>query len=66
MQWTNASEFFAMGGYGLYVWGSFGVCFAHHDGRTRCWYAIAANRRYAKFNRATMPKVLTRQTREMT
>jgi len=25
MQWNNASEFFAMGGYGLYVWGSFGV-----------------------------------------
>ncbi|PKO83387.1 MAG: heme exporter protein CcmD [Betaproteobacteria bacterium HGW-Betaproteobacteria-11] len=26
MQWTSAAEFFAMGGYGLYVWGSFGVC----------------------------------------
>ena len=26
MNWTSASEFFAMGGYGLYVWGSFGVC----------------------------------------
>ena len=26
MQWTSASEFFAMGGYALYVWGSFGVC----------------------------------------
>jgi len=26
MQWNSASEFFAMGGYGLYVWGSFGVC----------------------------------------
>ncbi|MDP2371823.1 heme exporter protein CcmD [Rhodoferax sp.] len=25
MQWNSASEFFAMGGYGLYVWGSFGV-----------------------------------------
>lgn len=24
-QWTSASEFFAMGGYGLYVWGSYGV-----------------------------------------
>ena len=23
MKWTNASEFFAMGGYGLYVWGSY-------------------------------------------
>ena len=26
MQWANAREFFAMGGYALYVWGSFGVC----------------------------------------
>jgi heme exporter protein D len=26
MNWHSASEFFAMGGYALYVWGSFGVC----------------------------------------
>jgi heme exporter protein D len=26
MNWNSAGEFFAMGGYGLYVWGSFGVC----------------------------------------
>jgi heme exporter protein D len=25
MIWNSASEFWAMGGYGLYVWGSFGV-----------------------------------------
>lgn len=25
MQWNSAAEFFSMGGYGLYVWGSFGV-----------------------------------------
>ena len=25
MQWNSAAEFFAMRGYGLYVWGSFGV-----------------------------------------
>ena len=25
MNWASASEFFAMGGYGLYVWGSYGV-----------------------------------------
>ena len=24
--WNSASEFFAMGGYALYVWCSFGVC----------------------------------------
>lgn len=26
MQWHSAGEFFAMGGYALYVWGSFGAC----------------------------------------
>jgi len=26
MHWTDLGEFFAMGGYALYVWGSFGAC----------------------------------------
>ena len=26
MIWDSPAEFFAMGGYGLYVWGSFGAC----------------------------------------
>jgi heme exporter protein D len=25
MQWGSAAEFFAMGGYGLYVWGAYGM-----------------------------------------
>jgi len=25
LYWASWSDFFAMGGYGLYVWGSFGV-----------------------------------------
>ena len=25
MNWNSASEFFAMGGYGLYVWGAYAV-----------------------------------------
>ena len=25
VNWNSASEFFAMGGYGLYVWGSYAV-----------------------------------------
>ena len=25
MNWNSPSEFFAMGGYGLYVWGSYAV-----------------------------------------
>ena len=28
MQWNSVAEFFAMGGYGFYVWGSFGLTFA--------------------------------------
>ncbi len=26
MNWGSPAEFFAMGGYAFYVWGSFGVC----------------------------------------
>ena len=26
IMWNSPSEFFAMGGYALYVWSSFGVC----------------------------------------
>ena len=26
MMWNSFSDFLAMGGYGLYVWGSLGVC----------------------------------------
>jgi heme exporter protein D len=26
VNWNSAGDFFAMGGYALYVWGSFGVC----------------------------------------
>jgi len=25
VNWQSASEFFAMGGYGLFVWGAYGV-----------------------------------------
>ena len=25
LNWASASDFLSMGGYGLYVWGSFGV-----------------------------------------
>ena len=26
MSWSSWSEFLAMGGYGVFVWGSFGMC----------------------------------------
>ncbi len=28
MSWNSWPDFFAMGGYGLYVWGSLGMCAA--------------------------------------
>ena len=28
MTWASSADFFAMGGYGLYVWGSLGMCAA--------------------------------------
>ena len=28
MIWTSAADFFAMGGYGFYVWTSYAVCAA--------------------------------------
>ena len=28
MNWGSVNEFLAMGGYGLYVWGSYGVAVA--------------------------------------
>ena len=28
MNWVSWSDFFAMGGYGLFVWGSYGVTIA--------------------------------------
>ena len=28
MMWANPAEFFAMGGYALYVWGAYAVCLA--------------------------------------
>ena len=28
MNWESPAAFFAMGGYAVYVWGSFGVCAA--------------------------------------
>ncbi|MEO7116353.1 MAG: heme exporter protein CcmD [Caldimonas sp.] len=28
MNWNSAADFFAMGGYGTYVWGAYAVCAA--------------------------------------
>ena len=52
MNWVNAADFFAMGGYGLYVWGSFGMV-------ALCLVAevaqLAARRAAARREAATAP-----------
>lgn len=42
MIWSSWADFLAMGGYGLYVWGSFGVTAAVIAGEI---WALAARRR---------------------
>ena len=42
MVWNSGSDFFAMGGYGLYVWGSFGVTAAAIA--AEIWSVIARRR----------------------
>ena len=59
MIWDSWSDFFAMGGYGLYVWGSFALVFgcmagetALLTGRLRAIRAQLARARAAKAARA--------------
>jgi heme exporter protein D len=42
MQWGSVSEFVAMGGYGLYVWTSFGL-----TALCMLWEVLSLRRRYA-------------------
>jgi heme exporter protein D len=42
MNWASFGDFVAMGGYGLYVWGSFGMCALVIAGE--CW-SLAQRRR---------------------
>ena len=52
MNWNSASEFFAMGGYGLYVWGSYAVTAAFM--LTEPW--LAARRRRQALRAAAQPQ----------
>ncbi len=52
MNWNSASEFFAMGGYGLYVWGSYAVTAAFM--LTEPW--LAARRRRQALHAAAQPQ----------
>ena len=48
MNWNSASEFFNMGGYGLYVWGSYGV--------TAAWMLFEPWRLKRRFAQALAPQ----------
>ena len=58
MNWTSFSDFWAMGGYGIYVWGSFGVtaalmaaeAFLTRRGRRNALIHVATELQAADFN----------------
>ena len=52
MNWDGPADFFAMGGYGLFVWGSYGVALALMV--LEPW--LAARRRRQAAARAQHPK----------
>jgi len=43
VHWTSWADFFAMGGYAFYVWGSFAVCVL-----LLFWECVQAKRNWAK------------------
>lgn len=47
MNWNSWSEFFSMGGYGLYVWGSYLVSFACISGEI--WILVKRRRTLQKY-----------------
>jgi heme exporter protein D len=49
MNWGSASEFFAMGGYGVYVWGSYAV-----TASAMLLEPLLAARRHARARRAAL------------
>jgi heme exporter protein D len=51
VNWNSAAEFFAMGGYGLYVWGAYGVTLLVTLGEP-----IAAARRHARARHAVQER----------
>jgi len=50
MQWHSVSEFLAMGGYGMYVWPSFGI-----TGLCMIWEVLALRRRHTAALRLIVP-----------
>jgi heme exporter protein D len=56
MHWSSLSEFIAMGGYGFYVWGSYGVTLVLLGGEV----IMLLKRKRDLSRRATSPQLETR------
>lgn len=56
MHWNSASEFFAMGGYGFYVWGSVVVSVV-----AMAWETIALKQRRKQLLRSIRRELSARQ-----
>jgi heme exporter protein D len=57
MIWNSAGEFWAMGGYGLYVWGSFGVTVLLMGGEV-----ILAGRHHRRTRESLQMQAMTRDS----
>lgn len=58
MHWSSLSEFLSMGGYGLYVWGAYGVTLVLLGGEV----IMLLKRKRDLKKRATSPQLETRST----
>lgn len=63
MNWESWSEFFAMGGYGFYVWGSYIVSFACIAGEIML---ISKRRRTLKKQHGLIHEPLTKEIKNET
>lgn len=57
MHWNSASDFFAMGGYALYVWGSVGVTVV-----ALVWETIALKQRRSQLLRSIRREISAKQS----
>ena len=64
MNWSSWSEFFSMGGYGLYVWGSYLVSFACIIGEI--WLILNRRRTLQKYLGLTDESTMREKKNETT
>lgn len=62
MNWDSWSDFFAMGGYGFYVWGSYLVAFACVAGEI--WLILNRRRTLQKYLGLTTESTMRRERKK--